>query len=442
MAPSLLQAADAVAPGRRRQVYTDSAVSIAVTAAPTATALAIDGSTGATDTTNVPDATVTPTFQGIGGTLTVDTLTATITSITGASDTPAPSTVSSSSLNATSSKSISTTTLIAVFVTVPVFCMLIIGSVYWKRKKNRRRYNDARRSRRMSRHMSQYGESNGFARMEDGSFEDLKHTHQLPSHIPGTLPSPATARNNVQWSEKPVVEHHILSKISQQAHYPQPPSSTGHTTGHKSPRRKSKRFSIKTVKSTFTGRINPSNNFASASHDDSHDHDDGGVDDGRSTRSRQLLSPTSPLASFGSMPNSFSALQSHRGTPISIGSVPSSFLTFKSDGDGHDENRAISPSFPFPVKAGPAAQSTPTPKRAATLRSLKGGGLSQSGHGHLDTTNTRSAPPVPATAALGDLIAALDHPQDEQSVLAYAIDDDYPPTSPQSSRAIPSHAPP
>lgn len=288
------------------------------------------------------------------------------------------------------------------------------------------------------------------------------HPANDPAHVPGTLPSPATVKNNLQFSEKPIIEHHILSNFSTQA---QPPSSSGHG----GPRRKSKRFSMKTVKSTFTGRINPSNNFASASHDDSHDHDDGAGDDARSTRSRQLLSQTSPLASFSTMPSSFSGMGAamHSSNNISpadgyqaqVGE-PSSFLTFRSDGETPDTQlRTTSPSFPFPVKAGPAAQSTPAPKRTMTLRSLKGGGASQSGHGHPDAMSS-STPPVPkAHAALGDLIAALDQyvasrsvafslileltqclhrsPQEEQSILAYASHDNLPMT-PHSSRAVPS----
>ncbi|KAG8884704.1 hypothetical protein FRB97_003488 [Tulasnella sp. 331] len=442
-----LQAAHAIV--RRQDVTFDTAssIAIAVTAPPTGAVLSIDNT--ATDVTTptapVPLTSITPTFQGIGGTLTANTLIIT-TTIPTPTIAPTSSQTSSASLTATPTKSISTTTLIAVFVTVPMVCLLLIGSVYWKRKRDWKRHDDARRNRRITRQrqMSHYTGSDGFARMEDASFEDLKHTYQLPSHVPGSLPSPASPKNNLQFSEKAIVEHHILSNFS--AH-PQPPSSSGHG----GPRRKSKRFSMKTVKSTFTGRINPSNNFASASHDDSHDHDDGAGDDTRSTRSRQLLSQTSPLASLSTMPSSFSGLGAalHSSNNISpadgfqaqVGE-PSSFLTFKSDGETADipQLRATSPSFPFPVKAGPAAQSTPTPKRTMTQRSLKGGGASQSGHGHADAMSD-SAPPIPkGQAALGDLIAALDHPQEEQTILAYASNDNLLP-SPQSSRAYTSTMP-
>lgn len=191
------------------------------------------------------------------------------------------------------------------------------------------------------------------------------------------IPSPAVVK--YAFLEKP--EHHPMSNIAT------------HSASASKGNNKSRRIS---AKSTTTVRINPSNNFAAHSHDDSHEDAWGASnEDGRSMYSRNPISPTadsfmpSPLSSLAVM----GRLQD---------SQHNSFLTFKS-GEAEVEDAQVPPGFSFgrsesPLREGPTIQNTPAPKRALTYKSQKGGQAA-------DISPPTSAPK--ATGALDGLIAAL-----------------------------------
>jgi len=239
-----------------------------------------------------------------------------------------------------------------------------------------------------------------FSKMDESNLQE--YTEETFPHIPGSLPSPATAKHAL--SEKP--EHYILSELSNQ---PVRPAAPGRQV-------KSRRIS---VKSTITGKINPSNNFA-ASHDES--HDDSWGEDARSSRTRAPLSPTS---SRGHM--SFSGFGALSSVTAGLTGEPGSFLTFRS-GDGDFDNpqmKSKSPHYTIlsdsPLKAGPTIQSTPLPKRALTQRSLKGGSstlLAQSREEQHEMPRM-----LKQTAALDNLIAALDHTEERRQSNVPSIDE-------------------
>lgn len=158
---------------RRRQIddggyvtTVSSAVDIATAGIdPTGTALGLDQNA---DDNDKP--TGTPTYVGIGGTV---TLVSTSTSLTAMETTPVAT--PASSLHANPTKPTSMVAVIAVLVAVPILCALMVGSVCWNRKRNQKKMIVARRQRQIDRERNKSIVGlGGFSKPMESNEEDLK----------------------------------------------------------------------------------------------------------------------------------------------------------------------------------------------------------------------------------------------------------------------------
>jgi len=374
MAPAPTAAAAVVA-GRRRapsdgQVSTSfitvSSVDIAIaTVHPTNTELPLDSS-GVDSGAAATQSYLSATFQGVGGVPTADALT-----ITSAVTFETPASTSASRLSeGSSTKPIPISTVVAVFATVPVVCALLITLLWWKRRADRVNLIHTKHMRTTS-----FGGSQGFNKMIDSDWDPAS------SRLPGSPALLTAGKANLGESVEKLSLTTVTSAPTIKAN---PPVA--------------RRYS---AKSTFTAKINPSNNFAT-SHDES--HDDNSFEDGRSVRSHPPLSPNSTRVVFGVLPSSFPRLGTAAGD---VNGEPESFLIFRSgNADMKNSPPVVGFSSDTALRAGPTAQNTPLPKRASTHRSHKGGQPTLS-------EGSQDKPPIPPIqrpnpATIANLIAALD----------------------------------
>ncbi|KAG8933127.1 hypothetical protein FRC02_012419 [Tulasnella sp. 418] len=202
--------------------------------------------------------------------------------------------------------------VVIAFVVVAVLCCALAALLWWKRKRDKQARR-RERERKMDKHRQNRVGGHGHSQDKDGPWEEFKDPPALPS--PGSFYS-ADAHQQPQ----PNYQHRM------------------------------------SVKSTVTGKVNPSNNFAS--YDDEDDEDDG-----RSMRSRGMLSPGSGKVHFHDV---------HPASRVAGGNDPASFLSFRSGIEGNHQFPPQPIHREGPLREGPAKVVTQSPKRSNTHKSHKG----------------------------------------------------------------------
>lgn len=381
----------------------------------------------------------TVTFEGVGGTLTADKLTTTSTTTTdGAS--PTSATEGTDATDAPKSQSIPLGAVVAVAVVAGALCLLLLFCCWWRRRKTKEEKEFERAHRPMHQEMSKtFVGGHGYGKeTPEAPWEKFSQPTSASLHVPGNLPSPTSSKLFV--SEHGESQTHLINKLSVSTSSPSYYTADSSNRGPPVPRRYS-------VKSTVTGKVNPSNNFANDEDDDYYDEYGS---DAKSHRSRRNpLSPPSGLATFQGL----SAL----GPPPKMPGEPNSFLTFRSG-----ELPPTAPSQESNIRESPTPMQTPKPKRVPTQKSHKGGGASQHGHagyfdqhlplpandsayGGVEMTDRRNTKDL----AMDNLLAALDSPSAPEhpsrsgdSPRSYNHDDTYDrapsPLDPSAARAISS----
>lgn len=158
----------------RQYVTVSSAMVVTATVDPNASYLPVDGDANASATSSVNYGTVT--FEGVGGTLTVDGLTTTSTSTDAESPTDS---VAASSTSSTKSSSISLGAVIAVAVAVGVLCLLLAFFFWWRRRKARAEKSHARDQRAMHEMNKTYVGGHGYGKeTPEGTWEKFNHPPQ------------------------------------------------------------------------------------------------------------------------------------------------------------------------------------------------------------------------------------------------------------------------
>ncbi|KAG8965632.1 hypothetical protein FRC00_010185 [Tulasnella sp. 408] len=335
----------------RQYVTVSSAMVVTATVDPNASYLPVDGQAN-TSAEAADYGTVT--FEGVGGTLTADKLTTTST----ATD-PASPTAEGAVTSTPKSQSISMGAVVAVAVVVGALCLLLALCFWYRRRKSKKEKELARAQRPIHQEMNKtYVGGHGYGKeTPEGSWEKFSQPTSASLHVPGNLPSPTSSKLFV--SERGDSQRHLINKLSVSTSSPSYYTADSSRRGPPAPRRHS-------VKSTVTGKVNPSNNFAN---DDDEEYDDYGSD-AKSHRSRgNPLSPPSGLVNF-------QGLNALGPPPRMEAGQSNSFLTFRSG--------EFPPPAPTPesnIRESPTPMQTPKPRRVPTQKSHKGGGASQHGHG-------------------------------------------------------------
>ncbi|KAG8898253.1 hypothetical protein FRC01_010974 [Tulasnella sp. 417] len=378
----------------RQYVTVSSAMVVTATVDPNASFLPVDGQ--ANSSADAADY-GTVTFEGVGGTLTADKLTTTST----VTDPASPTAEGADVTNTPKSQSISMGAVVAVAVVVAALCLLLILCFWYRRRKSKKEKNISAEHQPMDQEMSRtYVGGHGYGKeTPEGAWEKFSQPTSASLHVPGNIPSPTSSKLFV--SDRGDSQRHLLNKLSVSTSSPSYYTADSSRRGPPAPRRHS-------VKSTVTGKVNPSNNFAN---DDEDEYDDYGSD-AKSHRSRgNHLSPPSGLPNFQGL----GAL----GVPRKMeAGQHNSFLTFRSG--------ELPPTAPTPesnIRESPTPMQTPKPRRVPTQKSHKGGGASQHGHAgyfdqHLPLPATESAYGGVETEdrrntkdlAMDNLLAALDTP--------------------------------